>query len=487
MNQSLINRKATSGILWTTIQKFAYIGLTFISGIILARLLSPTDYGTIGVLTIFIMVSEAFIDGGFGSALIQKKSPTQDDYSTIFWWNLAMSVFLYVVLFVLAPYIAIYFKDEILCPVLRVHALTLLILAFNTIQYNQLKKNFQFKSLALVTLFSSFISLIITIILAYLGFGVWALVIQGLINSLFQTIYFWYKSKWRPSFTFSVHSFKQLASFGIFIFLTKSINELCNNIQGILIGRYFNASIMGYYSKAKSTEKLASTSISSSLNQVTYPIYAELQDDIPALINMIRKIILMIAFITFPLMYLLILEAKEIFVLLYSDKWIDSVPYFQILCFAGAAQCLQAANLQPINAIGKSKTTFTWNLLKRFIGINMIVGGFILYDMQGLLIGMVCNSWMLYLINAYMVSKYIGYGLINQFKDLFPIIFVSLISLHVTYVIGNQLTSTLYVNGIIKFIVFCSIYYLIVRFLKLKAYNSFMSLLPMVVTKIKRR
>ncbi len=487
MNQSSINRKATSGILWTTIQKFASIGLTFISGIILARLLSPTDYGTIGVLTIFIMVSEAFIDGGFGSALIQKKHPTQEDYSTIFWWNLVMAVFLYLILFFSAPYIAIYFKDSILCPVLRVHALTLLIVAFNTIQYNQLKKKFQFKSLAIVTLVSSFISLLITIILAYLNFGVWALVIQGLTNSLFQTIYYWYKSKWRPDFTFSVYSFRKLASFGIFIFLTKSINELCNNVQGILIGRYFNASIMGFYSKAKSTEKLASTSISSSLNQVTYPIYAELQDDIPALINMIRKIVLMIAFITFPLMYLLILEAKEIFILLYSDKWIDSVPYFQILCFAGAAQCLQAANLQPINAIGKSKTTFTWNLLKRFIGINMVIGGFIFYDIEGLLIGMVCNSWMLYLINACMVSKYIGYSLSSQFKDLFPILFVSLISLYLTYIINNQFSFTLYVNGIIKLIVFCSIYYLSVRTFKLKAYDSFMALLPIVITKIKRR
>ena len=482
----LINKKATSGILWTTIQKFASIGLSFISGIILARLLSPADYGTIGVLTIFIMVSEAFIDGGFGSALIQKKRPTQDDYSTIFWWNLTMAFFLYIILFISAPYIALYFRNEILCPVLRVQSLTLLILAFNTIQYNQLKKKFQFKSLALVTLVSSFIALIITIILAILGFGVWALVVQGLINALIPTFYYWFKSKWKPSLTFSVDSFKQLASFGIFIFLTKSINEICNNIQGILIGRYFNASAMGFYSKAKGTEKLASTSISSALNQVTYPIYAELQDNIPALINMIKKIVLMIAFITFPLMYLLMIEANEIFVLLYSDKWLESVPYFQILCFAGAAQCLQAATLQPVNAIGKSKTTFTWNLLKRIIGLSLVIGGFILYGIEGLLIGMVFNSWILYFINAFMVSKYIGYGLSDQFKDLFPILFVSIITLCVTCIVGTQLTFSLYVNGIIKLVVFCAIYYLLVRLLKLKAYDSFMSLLPIVFSKIKR-
>lgn len=487
MSQSSINRKAVSGMLWTTMQKFASIGISFISGIILARLLSPSDYGTIGILSIFMVISEVFIDGGFGSALIQKKRPTEEDYSTIFWWNLSMAVFLYVVLFVAAPYIAIYFRNEVLSSILRVHAITLLIGAFNTIQYNKLKKNFQFKSLALVSLGSSFVALVVTIILAYFGFGVWALVVQGLMITLLPTFYYWFKSTWRPKFIFSVRSFKELASFGVFIFLTKCLNDICNNIQGILIGRYFNASTMGFYSKAKGTEKLASTSISSSLNQVTYPIYAELQNDIPALINMIRKIVLMIAFITFPLMYLLIVDAKEIFILLYSEKWVASVPYFQILCFAGAAQCLQAANLQPVNAIGKSKTTFTWNLVKRFIGVNLVVWGFIVYDIEGLLIGMVCNSWMLYLINAFMVSKYIGYSLKDQFKDLSPIFLVSIAALILTYIIGNQLPFSLYVNGIVKLTVFCSIYYLSVRVFRLKAYDSFMSLLPMILTKIKKK
>ena len=274
-----LKQKAASGMVWTSIQKFVGMGISFISGIILARLLTPEDFGCIGMLSIFMVVANAFVEGGLASALIQKKRPTQEDYSTIFFFNLGMSALMYAILFCSAPAIARFYKMPLLSAVLRVQGLVLVINAFAIVQSNQLRKQFQFKKLAIVTLVTSVISIAVTIYMAYKGFGVWALVIQNILGALIPAIIYWFTNKWLPLLVFSKSSFKELFSFGFFMFLSNLINTFCNNIQGLLIGRFYNPATMGYYSKARSTEELASTSISSVMGQVTYPLYAEYQND----------------------------------------------------------------------------------------------------------------------------------------------------------------------------------------------------------------
>ena len=276
-----LKQKAASGMVWTSMQKFIGMGLSFISGIILARLLTPEDYGCIGMLSIFMLIANTFVDGGFASALIQKKRPKQEDYSTIFFFNLGMSLLMYIILFLAAPFIARFYKMPLLSSVLRVQGLVLIINALSLIQSNQLKKQFLFKKLAIVTLLASFISIVVTIFMAYKGFGVWALVAMNLITAIIPAVVYWLTNKWIPKFVFSKTSFKELFKFGFFMFLTNLINTFCNNIQGLLIGRFYNPATMGYYSKAKSTEELASTSISNTIGQVTYPLYAEYQNDKP--------------------------------------------------------------------------------------------------------------------------------------------------------------------------------------------------------------
>ena len=199
-----LKQKAASGMVWTALQKYSTMFISFISGIILARLLTPYDYGCIGMLSIFMVLAEAFIDGGFGSALIQKKQPTQEDYSTIFWWNLGMAAIMYAVLFVSAPAISRFYKIPLLCDVLRVQGIILFIYAFNIVQRNQLRKNLNFKVLSIVTITTSIISLGVTIFMAYKGFGVWALVAQHLFNTLVDTVILWITVKWRPVFAFSM-------------------------------------------------------------------------------------------------------------------------------------------------------------------------------------------------------------------------------------------------------------------------------------------
>ena len=254
-----LKQKAASGIIWTALQKYSTMIIQFISGIILARLLTPYDYGCIGMLMIFMLLAESFIDGGFGSALIQKKRPTQTDYSTIFFWNMGLSVVLYAVLYLSAPWVARFYGIPLLCDVLRVQGLVLFIYAFNIVQRNQLQKKLNFKILSIVTIATSLTALTVTVIMAYKGFGVWALVAQNMLTAAIPALVFWFYVKWRPQWVFSWQSFRELFSFGFYMFLTHLLNQFGQQIQGLLIGRFYNASTMGYYSKANSTERLAST------------------------------------------------------------------------------------------------------------------------------------------------------------------------------------------------------------------------------------
>jgi len=472
-------------MIWTTIQKFAKMGIGFISGIILARLLTPYDYGCIGMLAIFMTLAEAFIDGGFGSALIQKKRPTQVDYSTIFWWNMGLAVIMYVVLFFSAPAISRFYKIPLLCDVLRVQGLILFIYALNLIQRNQLKKQLKFRILAKVRIITSAIALVVTIIMAYKGFGVWALVAQNLIGGIVPAIVFWGYVKWRPTLAFSWKSFRALFGFGFYVFLTILINRFSQQIQGLLIGRVYDPDTLGYYSKAHSTEKLASHTISGVMTSVTYPLYAEVQDDKARMQNMIKRLTMTISYITFPLMFILLLCAKPIFVLLYSDRWVNSVPYFQVLCISGLAYCLQSVNLQTISAIGKSKVMFWWTVIKRLIGIAMMVVGLLFWGMKGLLVGLVVNTWFCYFVNIGLVSKYIGYKWQKQIQHLLPVGVVSLIIGIVSYVIGSFLNFGLYPDGIVKFLVYTTLYMGWSLFNKPEAYTYTLSILPL--DKIKRR
>ena len=478
MAEKNLKQKAASGMVWTALQKYSTMFISFISGIILARLLTPYDYGCIGMLSIFMVLADAFIDGGFGSALIQKKRPTQEDYSTIFWWNLGMAALMYVILFISAPAIARFYNTPILCAVLRVQGIVLFTHALNLIQRNKLKKKLNFKLLSIITIGVTIINLSITIILAYKGFGVWALVAQNLIGSALYSLIFWFYVKWRPSWAFSWKSFKELFGFGFYMFLTHLINNFSGQIQGLLIGKKYNPTTMGYYSKAIGTENLASQSISSVMTQVTYPLFAEVQDDKVALSNMIRRLSMTLSYITFPLLFILLLCAKPLFVLLYSDRWLQSVPYFQVLCFAGLASCLQSANLQAIAAIGKSRIMFIWTLVKRMTGITAVVLGMVLWGIKGLLLGVVFNSWFSYIVNISLVSKHVGYKFWKQVSDLLPVATTSVIAAAVSYGVSYLLHLSMYPDGLVKAGVYAVIYLGWSFIFKPESYTYFLTIIP---------
>ena len=482
-----LKQKAATGLAWSALQKYSMMFINFVSDIILARLLSPDDFGCIGMLAIFMVLAETFINGGFGAALIQKKDPTQVDYSTVFFWNMGMSVILYAILFFGAPTVASFYKIPQLCSILRVQGLILFVYAFNEVQQNQLKKKLDFKTLAIVNVIACLVALTATIIMAYQGFGVWSLVARNLISAALVSLIFWFFVKWRPVWTFSWQSFKELFGFGFYMFLTRLVNNISGQIQGLLIGRFYNASTMGYYSKAKATEHVASRSLSDVLAQVTYPLYAKIHDDKISMQNMIKRLTMTVSYMTFPMMFILMLLAKPIFVLLYTEKWLESVPYFQILCFSGLFECLQSINFLSIPAIGRSKTSFMWTMIKRVVGILLMVGGLALFGIKGLLVGMVCNSVFSYAVNIGLVSRYIGYKWYWQLKDLFPVFAASLLSMVLSYVSASLLHLNLYFDGVAKLMIFIVLYFGWSLFFKPEAYALFKGTALPMLNKILRR
>ena len=486
MSKDNLKQKAASGMLWTAVQKYSSMGITFISGIILARLLMPEDYGAIGMLAIFMSLAEVFIDAGFGSALIQKKNPTQTDYSTVFYFNIGMSTILYAILFFSAPAIADFYRMPILCDILRVQGLILFIYAFNVIQRNQIRKNLRFKKLSMITIITSVISLIVTVVMAYMGFGVWSLVAQHFIGALIPCVYFWITTNWHPSWEYSWKSFRELFGFGSYMFLTHLFGTFSERITGLLVGRWYNPATMGYYSKASTTTKTATLSISGVMIQTTYPLYASVQDDKERLANMVKRITSTLAYITVPMLSLLILVAKPLFVFLYSERWLESVPYFQILCFGGMASCLQAVNQQTIAAIGKSKVFFVWSIVKQSVAIVLQVAGLIVWGLWGLLFGKVLSAWFSYMVNISMVSKYVGYKNYQQLKDLSPIFVMSIIALASSYYLTSLFGLNLYADGILKALLFTAVYFGWSLASKPEAFTYTLSIFNIVLPKINK-
>jgi len=481
-----LKQKAASGMVWSAIQKYSTMIIGFISGIILARLLTPEDYGSIGMLAIFMSLAEVFIDAGFGSALIQKKNPSQTDYSTVFYFNIGMSLVLYVILFFSAPAIATFYRMPILSKILRIQGLILFIYAFNIIQRNQIRKNLHFKKLSTITIITSIISLIVTVIMAYSGCGVWSLVTQNFIGALIPCVFFWITTKWYPTWEYSWDSFKELFGFGSYMLLTHLFTTFSQKLSGLLVGRWFNSATMGYYSKASTTVEYATSSISGVMLQTTYPLYSAVQDDKERLSNMIKRIASTLAYLTIPMLFLLILIAKPLLVLLYSERWVACVPYFQILCVAGMAGCLQGVNYQPIAAIGKSKTMMIWVIIKQTVGIILQVLGLISWGMKGLLIGLVVSSWFSYFVDITLVSKYVGYRNIQQLKDMAPIFLVSFLAFLISLFLGDFLNFGLYTDGIVKALVFISVYLLWSVLFKPEAFTYTLSVFQMLLNRKSR-
>lgn len=427
MDSSSFKKEAISGVIWTATQTFGVSVVSFLSNIVLARLLSPDDYGCIGLLVFFIAISHVFITGGFVSALIQKKETSDVDYCTVFYWNIVISLLFYWLLFVSAPFIATFYKIGLLSKVLRVLGIVLIINGISVVQSTILRKNFQFRKLAKINIISSVVSVSIAIILAYLGYGVWALVAQQIIQRACSALFLWFSSQWKPQLLFSIKSFVGMFSYGSFLLLSELVNSTFDNVQGLLIGKRYSASDMGYYTQAKKLEEIPTQSISMLVAQVTFPLFSKIQNDKEKLYHAVKGSLSMMNYVNFSLMILLIVIAKPLIQLLYSEKWTSSVPYFQILCLAGLVNCMQSVNYQVVAAVGRSKELFFWNIIKRCVGIILMLLG-MQYGVKGILWGMVLSFYFTYIVNACLASKTTDYSVFKQLVDSFPIFVIAVLA-----------------------------------------------------------
>lgn len=451
-----LGHKAIKGTIWASVDKFGLMGLQFVVNLVLARLLTPEDFGAVGVLTIFIVVSQTLIDGGFGSALIQKKVPTQDHYSTIFWWNLVFAVILYGILFLVAPFIADFFRMEILCSVLRVIGLVLVFNALCVIQNNRLRKQLAFTKLAVANLSSYILGGLVGIFAAFHGWGVWSLVSMQLTYISMQSFILWIITRWRPSMVFSLQYFKELFGFGGYLLAAGLLQEICKNFQGIIIGRKFSPAQMGYYSQAQKLDTVSSSSLSGIIVQVMFPVYSSIQDNDERLQAMLVMNLRVISLIVFPLLGLLILCAEPLICGLYGAKWQPSVSYFQILCCGGMFVCLQNINFYAVASKGKSRSLFLWSFYKwggllalLFIGMN--------FGMTGLMWAMVISSVNIWIVNALLAQKHIGLRFARQIIVLLPVFFTVLFSLGLVEALYllNYIHNTWFLAGIYMGVVCC--------------------------------
>lgn len=445
-------------------QRFGVMIISFCANLVLARLLTPDDYGVIGMLLIFISVSNTFIDGGFGTALIQKKEPTQEDYSTIFFWNIFISVILTGILYISSPFISEFYRLPLLSDVLKVMGTVLVINAFSVVQTNILQKKFEFKKLATINIIANIAASIFAIVLALRGFGVWSLVFRYLSCSLVISIILWITTKWKPMLTFKFKSFRTLGKFGGMVLLANLVETIYTEFQGLVIGRAFSAKDLGYYTQAKRLEEIPTLGISSAVNQASFPMYARLQDDKMALSLAVRKYVRALSLLVIPLYFLFILVAEPLITILFTEKWIESVDLFKILCFVGMIYPINTVNTNVIKSLGKGKLYFNLQLWKRVLGIALILFS-VRYGLSAMMWSLVITSYIIFMINAIFSEKLIGYSFIRQIGDAFMPFAISIIILCLVYPI-SLLQINSYYAAIFQTVLYTLCYVLIMRLFK---------------------
>lgn len=429
-----LRKQALAGSFWAFLQQFSSQGIGFVVSVILARLLLPEEFGLIAMIMVFIGIGNILMNAGLGSSLIRTKNPTQVDYSTVFFFNLVGSIVIYAIIFAIAPLIADFYNQEILTNLVRWYAIIFIINAFSMIQLTRLTKIMDFKTQMIVALPSLAISGSVGIYMAYTGYGVWSLVGQALTQSLVSTIQLWYWSKWKPSFVFSREKFKYHFNFGYKLTLSGILDVIFTNIYAIIIGRFFPAAQVGFYQRANSLKQLPVSSISSVIAKVTYPLFAEIQDDDVQLKNISKKILKLVLFLVTPILIVLAVLGEPLFRFLFTEKWLPAVPYFQILVFNAILIPVHSYNLNILKVKGRSDLFLKLEIYKKVLIAIVLIIAF-QFGIYGLLYGSVVTSFLAFFVNTHYSGKFIKYKAWEQIKDILPIIALALFTGVMVYII----------------------------------------------------
>ena len=426
MTESLKN-KTVKGVGWSFIDNLSSSGITFLVGLVLARLLTPSEYGIMAILTIFIAVSNSIVDSGFSNALIRKTDARRVDYNTVFLFNLLVSGLLYVVLFLAAPSISRFFKEPLLVEVMRVIGWVLVINALAIIPRTLFVKEVNFKTQTKVSLIASISSGVIGIGMALAGLGVWSLVGQQLSRQLLNTLFLWIYCTWRPAWEFSMQSFKELFGFGSKILLSGLLNTIFNEIYSLVIGRCYTSAQLGQYTRANQFNQIFSSNLTTVIQRVSYPVLSSIQDESERLREAYRKVIKSTMLISFACMLGLAAVARPLILILIGEKWLPAVGFLQIICFSGMFYPLHAINLNILQVKGRSDLFLRLEIIKKIIAVGPLVLG-VLYSIEYMLWGSVCTSLIAYFLNSYYSADLIDYPTKEQIKDILPTFLVSFVT-----------------------------------------------------------
>lgn len=408
-----------SNVIWKFAERMLAQIVTLVVSIVLARMLLPEDYGVISMVTVFITIANVFVVEGIPSALIQKKDADDEDFSSVFYFNLIFSVILYIILFFAAPLIADFYESPVLIPVVRVMSLRLIVAAVNSVQHSYVSRHMMFKKYFWSTLFGTLLSGGVGIVMAYAGYGIWALVAQYMVNTTVDTIVLFITVKWRPINFFCLKKIKELLSFGWKILFESVCNVTVGQLQNLIIGKAYTSSDLAYYTKGQQFPSLIVTNITTSIGAVLFPAMANEQDDKKRVLKMLRKSVRMSSYVVYPMLTGLVAVATPFVSLVLTNKWIETVPYLQVFCLLNAPTVGMIPRHQALNGTGRSDVFMNEHIIARIVSIIVLLFTFRI-SILAILLGSLLSTAILTVIIAYTSKKYNGYDYRDQIKDILP-------------------------------------------------------------------
>lgn len=455
-----LKNKTLAGLFWSFLERVGSHLISFVVSIILARKLMPDDYGLIAIVLVFVNLCDVFVNGGFGAALIQKKCVKEQELSSIFWLSLMVSVFLYIVLFFSAPYIASFYKMPVLVPVLRLLGLRLPLTAFNTVQRAIVSRSMQFRTYFYGSFFGTIISAFVGVIMVYNDWGVWSLVGQQITSAISVTVIIAICVRWYPRFIFSFNSVKSLFSYGWKMLAGSLIDSIYNDFRSLYIGKLYKPSDLAFYDRGKQFPSLLVINVNSSIAAVLFPALSKKQDDLFAVKNIMRRAIKTSSFIIMPLMIGLIAVAHPLVVLLLTEKWLPCVVFIQIVCLEMALMPIQTSNLQAIYALGRSDIGLKLNIIKKSVGFIIILLT-ATYSVKAMAWGGVASAIFASFVNSYPNKKLLNYGYWAQMQDIFPCFLLSILMGAIVYLLNfiplNNLIVLLIIQAITGLIIYLTL------------------------------
>ncbi|HOW25217.1 MAG TPA: lipopolysaccharide biosynthesis protein [Bacteroidales bacterium] len=445
-----LRQKTISGVTWSAVDSVANVGVQFLVGIILARVIPPHEFGLVGMTTIFTALSGTFIDSGFSRALIRKSNCTDSDYSTVFYYNLGMGLLFYAILFVSAGAIGSFFKEPLLKPIIRWLGLIVLIRSFTIIQTVALTRRIDFKLQAKISVLSTMLSGIIGIVMAYTGFGVWSLVVRSLTGALFLSLLLWFWNRWRPSWVFSLTSFRELFAFGSRLLISGLIDTIYNNIYYLIIGKYFTTSELGYYTRAQMFSEQPSRQITVVLERVTYPVLSQMRNDIETLKGAFKRMIISTTFISFVLLAWVAAAAGPLVITLVGEAWRPSIIYVQMLCFPGMMFPLHALNMLMLEVQGRSELFLRLEIIKKLFAIPIIVIG-VIWGVKWMIVSIMVFNLLSYFLNSYWSGRLVHYPMREQLINILPSFMLAIFTGIIVYAVGIWLPWSNFVKLMVQF------------------------------------